>query len=79
MERTSMSWKTSSSRVVLRPATATISIGDNQPAIHSAALGLEGVRSMGGARGLVRRLKHNGEDVERGLVSANWRRLATAK
>src|ERR1700722_17412657 len=46
-ERTSMIWNTLSSRVVSRPAIATISIRESQPAIHSAALGLEGVRSIG--------------------------------
>src|ERR1700704_1603794 len=48
MERTSMISKTFNSRVASRPATATISISVSQPAIHSAALGLEGVRSIDG-------------------------------
>src|ERR1700732_823077 len=42
-ERTSMIWNTFSSRVVSRPAMATISIRVSQPAIQSAALGLEAV------------------------------------
>src|SRR5450756_2563168 len=45
-ERISMISNTFSSRVVSRPAIATISISVSQPAIHSAAIGLEGVRSI---------------------------------
>src|SRR6185437_13123970 len=45
--RSSMIWNTLSSRVVSRPATTRISIRVSQPAIHSAALGLEGVRFIG--------------------------------
>jgi hypothetical protein len=41
-----MIWKTFNSRVVSRPAMATISISVSQPAIHSAARGLEGLRSV---------------------------------
>src|ERR1700732_3187331 len=47
-ERNSMIWNTLSSRVASRPAIATISIRLSQPVIHSAALGLEGVRSIRG-------------------------------
>ena len=47
-----MTWNTFSSRVVSRPAIATISIRASQPAIHSAAIGLEGVRFIGGSVGL---------------------------
>ena len=47
-ERSSMIWNTFSSRVASRPATTRISISDSQPAIHSAALGLEGVRFISG-------------------------------
>jgi hypothetical protein len=43
-ERSSMIWNTLSSRVASRPATTRISIKASQPAIHNAALGLEGVR-----------------------------------
>ncbi len=46
-ERISISWNTLSSRSASRPATAIISISASQPAIHSAAIGLEGVRSIG--------------------------------
>src|ERR1700733_13583687 len=42
--RSSMIWNTLSSRVASRPATTRISIRPSQPAIHNAALGLEGVR-----------------------------------
>ena len=42
-----MTWKTLSSRVASRPAIATTSIRLSQPAIHSAALGFEGVRFIG--------------------------------
>ena len=42
-----MIWNTLSSRVASRPATAMISIRASQPAIHSAALVFEGVRSIG--------------------------------
>ena len=42
-----MSWKTLRSRAPSRPATAMTSISESQPAIHSAALVLEGVRFMG--------------------------------
>ena len=50
-----MIWNTFSSRVVSRPATTRISIRASQPAIHSAALGLEGVRSIAGnSRGMPR-------------------------
>lgn len=47
-ERTSMIWKTLSSRVVSRPATAMTSISASQPAIHSAAIVLDGVVFIGG-------------------------------
>ena len=63
-----MTWNTFSSRNASRPATATISIRASQPAIHSAALGLEGVRSIiGNVRG-------NGGRVE---VQRRYRRPAT--
>ena len=42
-----MIWKTLSSRVASRPVTATTSIRLSQPAIHSAALGFDGVRFIG--------------------------------
>src|SRR3954464_12659393 len=48
VERSSIIWNTLSSRVVSRPAIATISISPSHPAIHSAAIGLEGVRSISG-------------------------------
>ena len=48
-ERISISWNTLSSRSASRPATAMTSIRASQPAIHSAAIGLEGVRSIGEA------------------------------
>ena len=41
-----MIWNTLSSRIASRPATVIISIRASQPAIHSAAIGLEGVRSI---------------------------------
>src|SRR6478609_6221007 len=46
-DRTSMIWKTFSSRVVSRPAIAMTSISESQPAIHSAAIDLDGVLFMG--------------------------------
>ena len=49
-----MIWNTFSSRVLSRPATAMTSISESQPAIHSAAIDLEGVRSIGA--GEVRRV-----------------------
>ena len=45
--RMNISWNTFSSRMPSRPATTTISISASQPAIHSAASDLEGVRSIG--------------------------------
>src|ERR1700746_1730060 len=46
--RISMSWKTFSSRVASRPATTITSIIESQPAIHSAAIGLEGAGCVTG-------------------------------
>ena len=45
-----MTWNTFNSRSVSRPAMVTISIKASQPAIHSAALGIEGVLSISGKR-----------------------------
>ena len=67
-ERTSMIWNTLSSRVASRPATATISIRASQPAIHSAALGLEGVRSIGGCA------RHAAEDCSGRWGGGGYRR-----
>src|SRR3954451_4612652 len=70
-ERTSMISKTLSSRVVSRPATAMTSISDSQPAIHKAAIVLDGVVFIGaGVRG---------EGSEGGPVSATSSAFATAK
>src|ERR1700761_5285351 len=47
-ERSSISWNTLISRKASRPATATISVDESQPAIHAAAKGFDGVRSIRG-------------------------------
>src|SRR5580692_5043064 len=59
-ERSSMIWNTLSSRVASRPATTRISIRASQPAIHNAALGLEGVRYI---EGIARACRARGEQV----------------
>src|SRR5437763_9552859 len=66
--RISISWNTLSSRMPSRPATTTISINASQPAIHSAANGLEGVRSIWGVSiESVRagRYRRGGRDLQR--------------
>src|SRR6266481_6459019 len=79
IERTSMIWNTFSSCVVSRPAIATISIKASQPAIHSAALGLEGVRSIS-KESARHAAKSAAEEVEEGPpVSATSPEFATRK
>src|SRR5580704_2951513 len=73
-----MIWKTLSSRVASRPATATNSIRASQPAIHSAALGLEGIRSIGGECHACRE-RAAGRWGEGRPVSATPRGFATRK
>ncbi|GLR88014.1 hypothetical protein GCM10007857_47260 [Bradyrhizobium iriomotense] len=46
-----MSWKTFICRAASRPATAMTSVSDSQPAIHSAAIGLDGVMLIGAEAG----------------------------
>ena len=66
-----MIWKTFSSRVVSRPATAMTSISASQPAIHSAAIVLDGVAVI---------VAGAGERALRGRpVSATSPAFATAK
>src|SRR5712672_341344 len=78
-ERIAMIWKTFSSRRASRPAIATISIKASQPAIHSAALGLEGVRSIS-KESARHAAKSAAEEVEEGPpVSATSPEFATRK
>src|SRR3982074_3981573 len=72
LEQTSMIWNTFSSRVASRPAPVTIKIKASQPAIHSAALGLEGVRFISGEC-------QSGETRVRDPVSAATENFATRK
>jgi len=66
-ERTSITWKTFISRTASRPATAITSVSDSHPAIHNAAMVLDGVVVM------------RGEILRGGPVSATSLSFATAK
>src|ERR1700704_479764 len=80
IERTSMISKTFNSRVVSRPAMATTNISVSQPAIHGAALGLDGLRSVNGqVRGLRCSGARNMAGGEGEALSATARRFATRK
>src|SRR4051794_18823411 len=75
MVRISISWNTFSSRMPSRPATTTISIKASQPAIHVAANGLEGVRSIYGkgctARDDAARYRRERADLQRANLLAS--------